>query len=167
MYKKICFALVSFVAIASWSQPSLDKLTVEKIMRDPKWIGTSPSNVFWSPDSKTIYFSWNPVNAAGDSLYKATLQNPVPVKVEKPERRILPVVSPFNPPQFSYIMLFNKSRTKALFEKNGDIFIYDLTSKNTFQITNTSASESSPTFSKDEKKFGSASSVSYSVYSMA
>jgi hypothetical protein len=36
------------------------QLTVEKIMKDPKWIGTSPSNVFWSQDSKSVFFSWNP-----------------------------------------------------------------------------------------------------------
>ncbi|MEN9600268.1 MAG: hypothetical protein RL596_2592, partial [Bacteroidota bacterium] len=34
-------------------------LTVEKIMSDPRWIGTSPSNAFWSNDNKTVFFSWN------------------------------------------------------------------------------------------------------------
>ena len=28
----------------------IDKLSVEKIMRDPKWMGTSPSGTFWSND---------------------------------------------------------------------------------------------------------------------
>jgi hypothetical protein len=32
------------------------QLTVEKIMRDPVWIGISPSEVRWSEDSKQIYF---------------------------------------------------------------------------------------------------------------
>ena len=36
------------------------QLTVEQIMRDPKWIGTSPSEIFWSYDSKAINFRWNP-----------------------------------------------------------------------------------------------------------
>jgi hypothetical protein len=48
----------------------LSKLSVEKIMRDPKmWIGTSPSNISWSEDSQTIYFDWNPDKNLADSLY--------------------------------------------------------------------------------------------------
>ncbi|UCC44383.1 MAG: hypothetical protein JSU65_00175, partial [Candidatus Zixiibacteriota bacterium] len=39
------------------------ELTVEKIMRDPKWIGESPDWISWSEDSKSIYFWWNPENA--------------------------------------------------------------------------------------------------------
>ncbi|HVY76021.1 MAG TPA: hypothetical protein VG890_14400, partial [Puia sp.] len=42
-------------------------LTVEKIMRDPKWIGASPSRVFWSNDSHTVYFNWNPDDSPSDS----------------------------------------------------------------------------------------------------
>lgn len=37
------------------------ELTVQKIMQDPKsWVGTSPSNPFWSEDGQTLYFNWNP-----------------------------------------------------------------------------------------------------------
>src|SRR5690606_19417321 len=72
-----------FLLITLSATAQLTELTVEKIMRDPKWIGTSPSNIRWSHDSKTIYFNWNPENAPGDSLYKITLQNRTPQKVSK------------------------------------------------------------------------------------
>lgn len=111
-------------------------------MRDPKWIGTAPSNIVWSVDSRTVYFQWNPVNAVSDSTYKIQLPGSTPVKVEKAERRMLPL----NEPQFS------KSRTKAVFEKYGDIFLIDLVSKKTTQLTNTGAFENNPFFSRDEKK---------------
>src|SRR5215469_5082987 len=57
--------------------PSVSKaqLTVEQIMRDPKWIGTSPSEIFWSYDSKTINFKWNPERNISDSSYKYDLVN--------------------------------------------------------------------------------------------
>ena len=45
------------------------QLTVEQIMRDPRWIGTSPSDVFWDHDSKSVYFKWNPENNISDSFY--------------------------------------------------------------------------------------------------
>lgn len=66
------------------------QLTVEKIMEDPaKWIGTSPSNIFWSEDSKTIYFNWNPEQNRADSLYKITLTNRTPQKVSRAEKESL------------------------------------------------------------------------------
>lgn len=119
----------------------LTELTVEKIMRDPKWIGTSPSNIRWSHDSKTIYFNWNPENAPGDSLYKITFQNRAPQKVSKAERLSLSASGPYN-----------KAFTKMVYENNGDIFILDIPSNKTAQITNTTGRETNPYFSGDEKK---------------
>ena len=37
-------------------------LTIKKIMSDPKWMGTSPSDIYWSEDGNKIYFMWNPDN---------------------------------------------------------------------------------------------------------
>ena len=75
-------------------------LTVESIMQDPKLaVGTSPSSPFWSDDSQTLYFNWNPDRAKSDSLYKVTFARPAkgkqltaskPVKVTPAERRNLP-----------------------------------------------------------------------------
>ena len=50
-------------------QAQQDKITlsVAKIMRDPKWIGTSPSDPFWAEDGR-LYFYWNPEKAISDSL---------------------------------------------------------------------------------------------------
>src|SRR5688500_13092997 len=46
--KAIVVALFGMLAAGSvQAQKPTNELTIEKIMRDPKWIGTSPSNVFW------------------------------------------------------------------------------------------------------------------------
>ena len=65
-------ALLLCFAIVVYGQSSLGQLTVEKIMRDPKWIGTSPNTISWSPESKTLFFNWNPENYVSDSLYSIT-----------------------------------------------------------------------------------------------
>jgi dipeptidyl aminopeptidase/acylaminoacyl peptidase len=117
-------------------------LTVEKIMRDPKWIGSSPLNPTWSADSKTVYFLWNPENAISDSLYKVSLPGTQPAKVIKADRTVLP----------SGDVNFNKTHTRAVYEKSGDLFLHDLVTKKISQITNTIAGEFNPQFSKDEKK---------------
>src|SRR5216683_2203289 len=74
------------IAIACTSQTTLAPLTVEKIMRDSKWIGASPSGVSWSYDSKYVYFNWNPEKAVTDSLYFISKENPVPQKTSYQQR---------------------------------------------------------------------------------
>ncbi len=65
--------ILFFTAISvNASAQRLENLTVEKIMRDPKWIGTSPAGIRWSDDSKKIYFTWNPNAADHDELYSIT-----------------------------------------------------------------------------------------------
>src|SRR6478736_6407496 len=136
--KKIFLFL--FIAVSAEAQ-QLAPLTIEKIMRDPKWIGVAPSNFFWNEDSKQIYFQWNPEKLPGDSLYSVSLTNLTPSKVSPAVRRQLPGFG-----------LYNLARTKKVFEKNGDIFLLDIASGKTIQITNSVERESNPSFSFDEKK---------------
>ncbi|MCU0327059.1 MAG: prolyl oligopeptidase family serine peptidase, partial [Spirosomaceae bacterium] len=138
------FALSISITFAQQSKPNAPtELTVEKIMQDPaKWIGTSPSNVFWSEDSKTIYFSWNPDKNKGDSLYKVVLPDKKPLKVSPEERRSLP----------SQFGNYNKNFTQKVYEKSGDLYLMDCSSLKIRQITNTIERESNPNFNIDETK---------------
>lgn len=77
--------LLLFVKPPTAEAQKLGTLTVEKIMRDPKtWLGTSPSNIFWSNDSKTIYFDWNPDKNLSDSVYSYSLSGKKIAKVSPP-----------------------------------------------------------------------------------
>ena len=137
--KKVVFLVL--MGFASHGQ-QLGPLTVEKIMRDPKWIGVAPSNVFWSEDGKQLYFNWNPDKNAGDSLYTISLTSTTPQKVSPAVRRALPPVSG----------TYTRGRSKKLFEKNGDIFLLEITSGKVTQITFTNDREFNPAFSSDERK---------------
>lgn len=138
MKKVICMLLLACPALG---QP-LAPLTVEKIMRDPKWIGVAPSNIYWSEDSKQVYFNWNPQRNLGDSLYVISVTNRTPVAVPPATRKNLA----------AYAGEYNKSRTRKAYEKNGDLFILDIATGKVTQITNTIAREFNPTFSSDEKR---------------
>ena len=137
--KKITFLF--FVSIASYAQ-QLAPLTVEKIMRDPRWIGVAPSNIFWGEDSKQLYFNWNPDKNQGDSLYTISTINRTPQKVSPAVRRNLPALNGN----------YNRARTRKLYEKNGDIFLLDIIVGKITQITFTTEREFNPTFSSDERK---------------
>ena len=134
-------AFLFLASFASYAQ-RLAPLTVEKIMRDPKWIGVAPSNIFWGENGKQLYFNWNPDKNPGDSLYTISTTNRIPQKVSPAVRRILPALNGN----------YNRARTRKLYEKNGDVFLLDLVAGKTTQITFTTEREFNPTFSSDERK---------------
>lgn len=113
------------------------QLTVEKIMRDPKWIGTSPDNLFWSADGKTVYFSWNPEKAEADSLYSITLSDPQPRKTKPAERQHIQVMANAD---------YNHARTQMVYTWQGDVFLRDLPGGKETRITHTSDLESGAGF---------------------
>jgi dipeptidyl aminopeptidase/acylaminoacyl peptidase len=139
MKKILLFLIPNFLIINAIAQ----SLTVEKIMQDQsKWIGTAPSNPFWSEDSKTIYFSWNPEKNMGDSLYKISLSDKKPIKVSPAERRLLPSISGD----------YNKNFSLKVYEKQGELFIIDTKTLITRQLTSTIDNETNPVFNVDETK---------------
>lgn len=140
MKKLITLLLIANTA-GAFAQ-KLDTLTVEKIMRDPKWIGISPSNIRWSDDSKKIYFKWNPGHDEVDDLYAITTGNNTPQKVSIAEQRGLTALDGE----------WNKSHTQKVFEKNGDLFLADIKSGKVTQLTNTEQREDDPIFSGDERE---------------
>jgi dipeptidyl aminopeptidase/acylaminoacyl peptidase len=143
MHKGISVAITFFISILAISQTKLDKLTVEKIMRDPKWIGTSPSSPQWSTDSRTLFFSWNPEQVISDSLYYITIANKTPVKATPPEKQSL--VSAAS-------VTYNTDRTAYVYSKDADIFYTEIKSGKTKRITNTTDIESNPQFTFNQLK---------------
>src|SRR5687768_6395744 len=77
---KTIFLLLLFVSAKCISQPKIDSLSVDLIMSDTRWIGTSPSSPYWSRDGKYLFFSWNPEKKSSDSIYYITPGNPTPQK---------------------------------------------------------------------------------------
>ena len=85
MKRFLILCLLAFPAI-TFCQNTLSPLSVEKIMRDPKWIGTSPSSTFWDADGEKLYFLWNPDKSPDDSLYFITIKDHTPRKVSFKEK---------------------------------------------------------------------------------
>jgi dipeptidyl aminopeptidase/acylaminoacyl peptidase len=139
---KKLFTLILISACANAFSQKLETLTVEKIMRDPKWIGTSPSNIRWSDDSKKVYFNWNSEKADQAELYSITPNDTKPQKVNLDERKALSSANGS----------WNKKHTIKLFEKNGDIFFSDIVKGKVVRLTSTVERESNPVFSGDENR---------------
>jgi len=91
----------------------LSPLTVDKIMRDPKWMGTSPSNYRWSDNSKYLFFDWNPEGNDKAQVYR------LDVNSKKYELSTDSIAKLEEVPNY----IFNKDRSIAVFERDGDLFV--------------------------------------------
>lgn len=140
--KLFTFCLLA-IAGTAYGQSSLSPLTVEKIMRDPKWIGTSPSNPSWTPDGKYLLFSWNPEKATADSLYYVTPTALTPQKSTYAFRKELVDETDIR---------YNKNYTQYVFALNGDVYLADVKTGNRRRITLTTEIESNPQFSFNDSK---------------
>ena len=110
-------------------------------MRDPKWIGVSPSAPFYDVNGK-LYFNWNPDKGPADSLYTLGNGN-TPVAVNAATRK---TIARFED------LIFNEARTAAVYAKGGDIYYYDLKKKTARRVINTMEPETQPVFSFDDSR---------------
>ncbi|MEC5142644.1 prolyl oligopeptidase family serine peptidase [Chitinophaga sp. 212800010-3] len=113
-------------------------LTVEKIMRDPKWIGTSPDNVFWGTDNQTVYFSWNPDKQLSDSLYFIQVKNTSPGKTAAADRALISARANGT---------YNTDRSLLTYSYQGDVYILEIKTGKTIRVTNTATAAVQPVFS--------------------
>ena len=104
--------LLLFAVYASAQTKPLTQLTVEEIMQAPeKFIGTSPSRVNWSKDSKNIFFYWDPDGNGEASAYQISKDGGTPEKIED--------TSEGWPSSYE----FNQDKTKIVYTEGGDIYI--------------------------------------------
>ena len=141
--KRTLLLLSALIATHAFSQTKPAPLTVDKIMRDPKWIGTSPSALSWTADGKQLLFSWNPEKAASDSQYYITPSAHTPQKTDIQFRRQV-----IGSSQYRY----NANRTKFTYTHQGDIYWVDVKNGAINRITQTEENEFSPVFSFNDSR---------------
>ncbi|MEN8118238.1 MAG: prolyl oligopeptidase family serine peptidase [Bacteroidota bacterium] len=138
--KKLLLLSLVLISVTGFSQiqkNNKSQLTIEKIMQNPdKWIGTSPTGIFWDEKGENIYFNWNPETDTLSSLYSYSLKNKKTVKVPTDEKIKLP----------GRYGNYDKDKTQKVYTKNGNIFLLDI--KNGFekQLTDWLDRVSSPQF---------------------
>jgi dipeptidyl aminopeptidase/acylaminoacyl peptidase len=124
-----------------FSQQTIQTLSVEKIMRDQKWIGSSPSNPYWSHDGSTLYFNWNPTQAWSDSLYYITRSDVNPKKTTATIRE--DIIAANN-------ITYNSKRSAFAVVRDGDIYVTDAKSGKSRRITETVETETNPQFIEND-----------------
>jgi dipeptidyl aminopeptidase/acylaminoacyl peptidase len=115
-------------------------LTITDIMKGDDFVGYLPKSIYWSENSKSIYFTWNPDQDLMESTYKADLKGLIPYKVALEELKNIPARNGH----------YTKEKSKKVYEKNGDIFLYHIRSGKTDHLVNTLERESSPVFTNSD-----------------
>lgn len=115
-------------------------LSIREIMQGEDFVGYLPERIEWSVNGQSIYFSWNPD--------KDTLRSTYSVDVRSKEISQLSIDQRKSQVEAGE---YNDARTKMIYEKSGDLFLYDVKSKKSTQITNTISGEYGGQFSGDEK----------------
>ena len=140
MNKSFFFSLLfSLLFIHNYAQQS--DLSVEKIMQDPKWMGTFPSNLKWDQSSSAIYFDYNSDNAPADSLYRIRLANSK--KIEK--------VSWIEEKDIDFARgTYDKAKTKKIFSKANTLILFDIKSGKETELLQFPKSIGNPYFLANE-----------------
>ncbi len=138
--KKLIVIVLVFCAITGFSQIQKNNksaLTIEQIMQNPdKWIGTSPSGIFWDESGENIYFNWNPERDTLSSLYSYSTKTK---KIEK-----VSVETKINLP--GKYGSYNSEKTQKVYTRNGNIYILDIKNEVEKQLTDWIGRASSPRF---------------------
>lgn len=140
MTKTLFFSLLlSFLFLQLHAQQS--ELSVEKIMEDPEWMGTFPTNIKWNQNSSTIYFDYNKDADPADSLYRIKISQPKTIKkVSWTEEKEV------NFPEGTY----NKAKTKKVYAKGNALFLLDAKSETETEILQFPSNINRPQFLADD-----------------
>ena len=125
------FVVIMFSGISLFAQ---SELSVEKIMRDPVWMGSFPENPRWSEDSRYIYFERNPENNPYNSVYKYDVESGETTQLSiEEEKKLIPRSGDVN-----------RDKSLKVFTKSGDLHLMNMKDYSVRQLTNTSERESNP-----------------------
>src|SRR6266853_410307 len=135
-------APIMLAAAAGMRAAEKFELNIDTIMRGPGLVGYEPTGIRWSGDSQKIYFQWK---QAGDPIlkpadtYAVNRDGGTPRKLTDAEAKQAPPVGG----------RMDRERTRTVFAREGDIFIYDHRSGQVRQLTKTADLETDPGFTPD------------------
>jgi dipeptidyl aminopeptidase/acylaminoacyl peptidase len=153
MRKTVCTVLAALWAIptaASTNPPAAPlpsttlssnstPISLEQAMAHPDWIGTPVENAWWSWDSKQVYFKQKRTGSPVRDTYVAT--QPKPRLVANAELANLDAEK----------IVYNRTRTRAILHRNGDLFERDLKTGALTQITRGTTGLAAPQYAADER----------------
>jgi dipeptidyl aminopeptidase/acylaminoacyl peptidase len=114
-------------------------ITLDQAMAHPDWIGHAVETPFWSIDGGSIYYRLKREGSTVKDLRRIGADGGNDVVVDPTAMADADAAD----------AVFDRTRQRAVFVRNGDIFLRDVASGRLSQLTRTPAVESQPQFSAD------------------
>jgi dipeptidyl aminopeptidase/acylaminoacyl peptidase len=137
---KRTLAIILFATAAFATEP----LTVDFIMQGNALAGYEPREVRWSPDGRSVYFSWK---QASEPLEKE-FDTYVVGRDGSGLRKLTEAEAKDAPPSSG---VWTRDRSRAVYADEGDLFLYAGGAVHRRALTNTIEAESNPRFTQDER----------------
>jgi dipeptidyl aminopeptidase/acylaminoacyl peptidase len=137
----ILYAAIAAALPALFASPlaSAQTLTLDRIMADPDWIGSSVEQAWWSWDGKQALYLRKRDGATIRDVWQVPATGGTPARVGDAARAGLDAAQP----------VYDATRTRMAYARNGDIFVRDLRNGALTQLTRSDAQESLPQWSRD------------------
>jgi dipeptidyl aminopeptidase/acylaminoacyl peptidase len=143
---------MAVIAVPAFAQG----LSLETIMADPDWIGPEVKDAYWSGDGRAAYYSAKRSGSPIEDLHRLDIAS------RKDQIVDAAAMAAADGPA-----VFDQSRKRAAFARNGDIFVRDLASGRLAQITRSPQKEETPQFSPDGKLLSFRIANDWFVYDFA
>ena len=114
-------------------------ITLDQAMAHPDWIGTPIESAWWSADSQAVFFQQKLAGSPVRATYRQGNLDAQAVRVENSAWAQLDEAA----------QTFDAARSRAVFIRQGDVFMRQLGSGALTQITRSSETEAAPQFSAD------------------
>jgi len=139
----VLVALLQFTSSPIWAQErhNHSSLSISEIMKGEKFIGYLPENISWHPNNRHILFSWNPEKEIIRSPFRIAIDEGFEISRLSPEeQRVTPSSGDYN-----------RDRTKMVYSKEGDLFLYRVQTDSIERLSRTHSGKHHPQFTSDEK----------------
>ena len=131
--------LACLVALLSLAAAPARAITLEQAMADPDWIGPPVENPYWSVDGRNLYYD---LKRTGSPVRDRHRIDPADARDSVVDPAAMANADGAD-------AVFDRTRTRAAFVRNGDVFVRELAGGRLSQVTRTPETEASPQFSAD------------------
>ncbi len=133
--RRLLLAVCACLSMAAASEP----LTLDRIMQHPDWIGPPVEQAWWSLDGSAAHYQLKRAGSPLRDTYRLDLASGSAVPVDDAGLAALDAADP----------VYDATRQRALFLRNGDLFLRDLRSGALRQLTRGAEGLLDPRFSAD------------------
>ncbi|UKE69441.1 prolyl oligopeptidase family serine peptidase [Xanthomonas cerealis pv. cerealis] len=137
----LCVVLLSLSCLAplAVAQDAAAPLTIEQAMADPDWIGPPVEAAWWAWDGRQVQYQLKRAGSPVRDTYRQDVDGAAAQRVEDTQRSTLDAADP----------VYDATRQRMLFVRNGDVFLRDLRSGALTQLTRSNEAAARPQFGTD------------------